>query len=110
MTNVNLYLQQNKVDHLAFESPDHSNIIQTKFYSSIFDTLAFDEDEKQLIPFRKLVFSTSENGNYFEVSILQSIQASDDLQAVIFYFIIIKWGSVAPFKNRKSPIFRNNGN
>ena len=93
MTNVNLYLQQNKVDQISFESPDRSiqirNIRQTKSYISISDTLAYDEDEKQMIPFRKLIFSTSANGNYFEVSILQSLLESEDLQAVIFYFIII---------------------
>ena len=92
MTNVNSYLQQNKSDYTAYESPDRyiriRKIIQSTKYAAISDTIAWDEDEKQLIPFRKLVFATSANGENFEVTILQSLLESEDLEAVIFYFMI----------------------
>ena len=92
MTNVNLYLQQNNNFNTSYDSPDRSirirKITPTEKYTSISDTLAWDEDEKQLIPFRKLVFATSANGQDFEVIILQSLLESEDLEAVIFYFMI----------------------
>ncbi|NEW81220.1 MAG: HAMP domain-containing histidine kinase [Mariniphaga sp.] len=90
-TNVILYLQHNKVDKIIFGSPDQSifirQIAKTKDYSFISDTLAYDEREKEMIPFRKIVFTTSANDNYFEVTILQSLLESEDLQGIIFYFM-----------------------
>jgi signal transduction histidine kinase len=92
-TNIILYLNHNKVDHIVFGSPDRTifirQIAKTKDYSYISDTLAFDEREKELIPFRKMVFTTSVDNNCFEVTILQSLLESKDLQAIIFYFMAI---------------------
>lgn len=91
--NVILYLQHNEIDNIIHVSPDHTifirQIAKTQKHRIISDTLAFDLDEKQLIPFRKMVFTTSVNDNYFEVTILQSLLESEDLQGIIFYFMTI---------------------
>lgn len=119
-TNVILYLQHNKSDSIYMVSPDHTifirQIAKTKNYNFISDTLAYDAREKELIPFRKMVFSTSVNENYFEVTILQSLLESEDLQGIIFYFMTIlfvlillalfflnRWLSVKAWK----PFFRS---
>ena len=92
-TNVILYLEHNEVDSIVWSSPDRSiQIRRIPIISSssfISDTLAYDEDEKELIPFRKMVFSTSVNSNNFEITILQSLLESEDLQAAIFFFMVI---------------------
>jgi len=91
--NITLYLQHNEADTIIHESPDHTifirQIAKTEKRHVISDTLAYDLDEKQLIPFRKMVFTTSVNDNYFEVTILQSLLESEDLQQIIFYFMAI---------------------
>ncbi|MCX6238608.1 MAG: HAMP domain-containing sensor histidine kinase [Bacteroidia bacterium] len=92
-TNIILYLQHNKTDSILLGSPDRTifirQIAKTEDHSFISDTLAYDEREKELIPFRKMVFSTSVDNNYFEVTILQSLLESEDLQGIIFYFMAI---------------------
>ena len=91
--NITLYLQHNEADNIIHESPDHTifirQIAKTEKRHLISDTLAYDLDEKQLIPYRKMVFTTSVNDNYFEVTILQSLLESEDLQQIIFYFMAI---------------------
>lgn len=92
-TNIILYLQHNEEDNIIHESPDHTifirQIARTEKRRVISDTLAYDLDEEQLIPFRKMVFTTSVNDNYFEVTILQSLLESEDLQGIIFFFMAI---------------------
>ena len=91
--NITLYLQHNEADSIIHVSPDHTifikQIAKEEKRRVISDTLAFDPDEKQLIPFRKMVFTTSVNDNYFEVTILQSLLESEDLQQIIFFFMAI---------------------
>lgn len=93
MTNVNLYLQQSKVANKIIESPDRTisirKIASAENFHLISDTLAFDEDEQQLITFRKMVYTTTVDGQNYEVTILQSLLESEDLQTVIFYFMIV---------------------
>ena len=91
--NIILYLQHTKADSIIHVSPDHTifirQIAKTEKRRAISDTLAYDLDERQLIPFRKMVFTTSVNDNYFEVTILQSLLESEDLQGIIFFFMAI---------------------
>ncbi|HEY3389322.1 MAG TPA: HAMP domain-containing sensor histidine kinase [Prolixibacteraceae bacterium] len=90
--NIVQYLKHNTTDSVFQVSPDHTifirQIAKTEKRRVISDTLAFDLDEKQLIPFRKMVFTTSVNDKYFEVTILQSLLESEDLQEIIFYFMV----------------------
>ncbi len=90
-TNIILYLQHADIENIIHESPDHTIFIQqiamTEKRRVISDTLAYDLDEKQLIPYRKMVFVTAVNNNCFEVTILQSLLESDDLQQIIFWFM-----------------------
>lgn len=92
-TNIMLYLQHTKTDSIFPRSPDRTifirQIAKTEEHTSISDTLAYDEREKELIPFRKMVFTTTINNNCFEVTILQSLPESEDLQVIIFYFMAI---------------------
>jgi signal transduction histidine kinase len=91
--NVIHYLQHINPDSIVHNSPDHTifirQITKTKDFSYISDTLVFDEREKELIPFRKMFFITSFNENCYEVTILQSLLESEDLQGIIFYFMAI---------------------
>jgi signal transduction histidine kinase len=91
-TNIVLYLQRIKTDSLFLRSPDRTifirQIAKTAERSTISDTLAYDEREKEQIPFRKMVFTTSVENNCFEVTILQSLLESEDLQAIILYFML----------------------
>jgi len=91
--NIILYLQHTKADSIIHVSPDHTifirQIAKTEKRRAISDTLAYDLDERQLIPFRKMVFTTSVNDNYFEVTILQSLLEAEDLQGIIFFFMAI---------------------
>lgn len=86
---LNLRQKSNLID--TIESPDHSifikRIIGGKEYSQFSDTLAYDQEEKELIPFRKMTFSVRSGANRYEVSILQSLLESEDLQMAIFYFM-----------------------
>lgn len=92
-TNVIHYLQNNKTDSLLLGSPDHTIFIRPttmrQDQSIVSDTMAYDERQKELIPFRKLVFTTTVANHCFEVTILQSLLESEDLQVIIFYFMAI---------------------
>jgi hypothetical protein len=86
-TNVILYLQNNPTNSFPTVSPDRSIFIKqiqkAEIYTAISDTLAFDEDEKELIPYRKMVFTTAFQDSYYEVILLQSLLESEDLQAIM---------------------------
>jgi signal transduction histidine kinase len=86
-----LNLQQNKLQLDSLESPDHSifikHVVNAKEYEHFSDTLAFDQEEKKLIPFRKMAFSVKSDDRFYEVILLQSLLESEDLQMVIFSFI-----------------------
>jgi len=92
-TNIILYLQHHRTDSILIGSPDRTILIKqipkAADQSCISDTMAYDEREKELIPFRKMVFTTSVANNYFEVTILHSLLESEDLQLIIFYFMAI---------------------
>lgn len=93
-----LNLQQNTSSIDSIESPDHSIFIKhvnnIKEYKRFSDTLAFDQEEKELIPFRKMTFSVKTNENCYKVVLLQSLLESEDLQMVIFYFMAVLFGIV----------------
>jgi signal transduction histidine kinase len=90
--NVILYFQNHGSENVTKISPDHSIIIRqinkTENQIVFSDTLAFDEREKELIHYRKLVFTTTVQNNIFEVTLLQSMLESEDLQAIIIYFMV----------------------
>jgi len=93
-----LYLQQNPLLSDSLVSPDHSIFIKQvdylpeyKHYS---DTLAYDQDEKELITFRKMSFSVKSNDRYYKIVLLQSLFESEDLQMVIFSFMAVLFGFV----------------
>ena len=76
-------------DSLA--SPDNSIFVKSigknwvkAFYS---DTLALDQAEKELVPFRKLTFAASTADGNYKVQILQSLLELDDLRMVIISFM-----------------------
>jgi len=117
---VLLYLKNNESDKIVKVSPDHfifiKPIAKTPEYSHLSDTIAFDLHEKELISFRKLVFSAGIGTNYYEVTILQSLLESEDLRDIIIYFMVSlfllillaifftnKWLSVKAWK----PFFRS---
>lgn len=88
---IDLNLQQNQQTVDSFESPDHTIFIKRIYssnkYRQFSDTLAYDEEEKELVPFRKLTFSVKSGDRYYEVILLQSLLESEDLQKIIFYFM-----------------------
>jgi len=90
--NVKLYLRQHAVSDSVLISPDHSitikSILQKKNYRKFTDTLLYDEDEKEYVRYRTMTFATSINGKFYEVAITQSLLESEDLMAVIFYFMV----------------------
>ncbi len=92
-TNVILYLQHNKTDSILFGSPDRTifirQIAKIVDQSIVSDTMAYDVREMELIPFRKMVFTTTVANVCYEVTILQSLLESEDLQVIIFYFMTI---------------------
>jgi signal transduction histidine kinase len=91
-TNVILYLQHRHPDSIPLVSPDRSIFIRsispTKNFTRIADTLVYDVEERGLIPYRKMVFTTSTEKYCFEVTLLQSLLELVDLQAVIISFMI----------------------
>ena len=93
-----LTLQHNPPSYDSIESPDHSisikRINKTSDFGAFSDTLAVDQEEKELIPFRKLTFSVQSADRQYKVSILQSMIESEDLQMVIFYFMAVLFGVV----------------
>jgi signal transduction histidine kinase len=86
---LNLQKKSAGIDSLS--SLDHSLFVRRiekpegyEFYS---DTLAYDQREKDLIPFRKLTFTVKSGDSHYEVSLLQSLLEMEDLQMVIFSFM-----------------------
>lgn len=93
-----LNLQQNTPTSESIESPDHSIFIKrtekTEQYTTFSDTMAYDQEEKELIPFRKMTFSVHSGGQHYEVILLQSLLESEDLQMIIFSFMAALFGIV----------------
>jgi signal transduction histidine kinase len=93
-----LNLQQNQPISDLLESPDHSIFIKrvekTGENKRFSDTLAYDQEEKELIPFRKMTFSAHSGDKQYEVVLLQSLLESEDLQMVIVSFMIALFGLV----------------
>ena len=93
MANIISYMQSNVIDSIPVSSPDRSIFIRkinkTENYTAISDTLVFDKVEKDLINCRKMVFTLAVQDRYYEVILLQSLLESEDLQAIIFYFMAI---------------------
>ena len=93
-----LNLQQNPLSTDSLVSPDHSIFINRvdyiHEYKHFSDTLAYDQDENELIPFRKMSFSVKTKDRYYKVVILQSLFESEDLQMVIFSFMAVLFGFV----------------
>ena len=75
----------------TISSLDHSIFIKStdksSGYSFFSDTLAYDQAEKELIPFRKLTFTIKKGENQYEVILLQSLLELEDLRTVIFSFM-----------------------
>ena len=93
-----LNLQQNTPTSESIGSPDHSIFIKRtekmQQYTIFSDTMAYDQEEKELIPFRKMTFSVHSGGQHYEVILLQSLLESEDLQVVIFSFMAALFGIV----------------
>jgi len=93
-----LNLQQNIPTSESIESPDHSIFIRrtekTEQYTVFSDTMAYDQEEKELIPFRKMTFSVLSGDQHYEVILLQSLLESEDLQMIIFSFMAALFGIV----------------
>ncbi len=93
-----LNLQQNPSIIDSLESPDHSIFIKrtekTVQYTVFSDTMAYDQEEKELVPFRKMTFSVHSGNQHYEVVLLQSLLESEDLQMVIFSFMTVLFGIV----------------
>lgn len=91
-----LNLQQNTPTSESIEYPDHSIFIKrtenTGQYTIFSDTMALDQEEKELVPFRKMTFSVHSGNRYYEVVLLQSLLESEDLQMVIFSFMVMLFG------------------
>ena len=77
----------------TISSPDHSIFIKRinnqRNYSFYSDTLVFDQEEKEFVPFRKMTFTLNKGSQNFEIVILQSLLESEDLQKVIFSFMAV---------------------
>ncbi len=88
-----LSFRQNSQSFDSISSPDHSIFIKRldnqREYSFYSDTLVFDQEEKELVPFRKVTFSLNKGNQSYEIIILQSLLESEDLQKVIFSFMAV---------------------
>lgn len=75
----------------SFASPDNSifirHIDESKKYRFYSDTLAYDQAEKELIPFRKLTFTASSGDHHYEVVLMQSLLETEDFRILIFIFL-----------------------
>ena len=95
---IELNLQQNTPSADSIESPDHTILIQRiysiKNYNLFSDTLAYDQEEKELVPFRKMTFSVKSGERFYKVILLQSLLESEDLQMIIFSFMAALFGIV----------------
>ena len=88
-----LNLQQHPLTVDSLESTDRSIFIrrvgkvnQSELFS---DTMAYDQEEKELTPFRKMTFFVQANDRTYKVVLLQSLFESEDLQMVIFSFMAL---------------------
>lgn len=90
--NVITYLQNMVPDSISLKSADRTLIIcpvpKTESKTVVSDTIVYDEVEKEYIPCRIMVFTTEVKGQYFKVTMFQSLLESEDLQAIIIYFMI----------------------
>ena len=91
--NVITYLQNTAADSISFKSADRTLFIypvpKTQNYTVICDTIIFDEVEKDYIPCRAMLFTTEVKNQCFKVTMFQSLLESEDLQAIISYFMIL---------------------
>lgn len=89
--NVICYLQHTAPDSLSLKSADRTLFIspvpKTNPYSIVSDTIIFDEVDKEHIPCRIMVFTTEVKGQWFKITMLQSLLESEDLQAIIILFM-----------------------
>lgn len=88
---VILNLQKNPAEADTVSSLDHSlfvrKIDKPEGYEFYADTLAYDQREKELIPFRKLTFTVKSGDGHYEVALLQSLLEMEDLRMMIFFFM-----------------------
>ena len=93
-----LSLQQHQPTSDSIESTDHSifiNRINSDVEYKLFaDTLAFDQEEKVLVPFRKMTFTVHAGAKHYKVVLMQSLLESEDLQLVIFSFMTVLFSVV----------------
>ncbi len=93
-----LSMRQNPPAADSVESADNSIFIRhinsSKEYKYFSDTIALDQEEKELVPFRKMTFSVHSHNQHYEVVLLQSLLESEDLQMVIFSFMSALFGMV----------------
>ena len=86
-----LNLQKGSLLTDSFSSPDNSIFIrhmdQSRQYRIYSDTLAYDQAEKELIPFRKLTFTASSGNHHYKVVLLQSLLEMEDFRMLIFTFL-----------------------
>lgn len=91
-----LNLSQNPPTADSIESADNSIFIRhinsTGEYKRFSDTIALDQEEKELVPFRKMTFSVQSGNQHYEVVLMQSLLESEDLQMVIFSFMVALFG------------------
>ncbi|MCL6103419.1 MAG: HAMP domain-containing histidine kinase [Bacteroidetes bacterium] len=86
---LNLQKKSAPIDSII--SLDHSlfvrKIEKPEGYEFYADTMAYDQREKELIPFRKLTFTVKSGDRHYEVTLLQSLLEMEDLRMVIFTFM-----------------------
>ena len=89
--NILTYLDCHSFPDSTYQSPDKAFTIQLFHGPSLMqwtDTLIYDENDREIIPFRKLSFTTTTNENTYKVVIIQSLLESDDLIKAVFYFML----------------------
>ncbi|HAH23180.1 MAG TPA: hypothetical protein DCL77_05380 [Prolixibacteraceae bacterium] len=88
-----LNLQQHPLTVDSLVSTDRSIFIKQvdkiNQFEHFSDTLAYDQEEKELTLFRKMSFSVQANDHNYKVVLLQSLFESEDLQMVIFSFMAL---------------------
>lgn len=91
-----LNLKQNPPTADSIKSADNSIFIRhinsSGEYKRFSDTIALDQEEKELVPFRKMTFSVHSGNQHYQVVLLQSLLESEDLQMVIFSFMVALFG------------------
>jgi Signal transduction histidine kinase len=95
---IELSMRQNPPVGDSIESADNSIFIRhinnSREYKRFSDTIALDQEEKELVPFRKMTFSVQSHNQHYEVVLMQSLLESEDLQMVIFSFMTALFGMV----------------